>query len=210
VTILLVEDDEVCARALRRALDNSYELREVGTLAAALEVLQAEDWAPELIIADINLPDSKGAGTAEALQRASPGTPLIIGTGLLTDALRRQVESLAAIQAWSTRRGSPGISLRDHEMLRSRPRLPCAEFLDEIDNMSRHAAETAVDQAMERLAKRLGLGDDEGVRMAVRLARGWEATKGRFLGAFATGIASAILLALGAGLRALLETRAQR
>jgi CheY-like chemotaxis protein len=207
VKILLVENDDICARALRNTLDDSFDLQEAGTLAAALDYLRTTDSPPDLIITDLNLPDSKGAGTAESLRHAAPGTPLVVGTGMLTDGLRAQIESLAAMQAWSTRRGGRPlrISMRDRELLKSGPRLPCAEFLDEIDSMARHAAESAVNQAVEHLAKRLGLGDDEGVRMAVRLARGWEAAKGRFLGAFTTGIASAILLALGAGLMALLD-----
>ena len=76
--------------------------------------------------------------------------------------------------------------------------------------MARRAAEIAVSQAMRRLLERLGLEDEEGVRMAVRLARGWEAAKSRFLGTLVTGVASAALLALGAGLAAMIRTGAAR
>jgi hypothetical protein len=44
--------------------------------------------------------------------------------------------------------------------------------------------------------------------MAIRLARGWEAAKLRFFSAVATGIGSAFLLALGAGLVAMLRENA--
>ncbi len=41
--------------------------------------------------------------------------------------------------------------------------------------------------------------------MAIRLARGWEAAKSRFVSAVTTGLASALLLAIGAGIVAVLR-----
>ena len=41
--------------------------------------------------------------------------------------------------------------------------------------------------------------------MAIRLARGWEAAKIRFVSALTTGLASAFLLAIGAGIVAMLR-----
>jgi hypothetical protein len=66
-------------------------------------------------------------------------------------------------------------------------------------------AETAVTRAIDNLVDRLGLADQEGVRMAIRFARGWDAAKARFVSALTTGIASAVLLAIGAGLVAILR-----
>ncbi len=67
------------------------------------------------------------------------------------------------------------------------------------------AAETVVSRAVDQLMARLGFDDTEGVRLAVRLARGWEAAKARFVSALATGIASALLVAIGAGIIAMLR-----
>ena len=46
----------------------------------------------------------------------------------------------------------------------------------------------------------VGLGDEEGLRMAIRLARRWEAAKIRFVSAVTTGLASAFLLISSAGM----------
>ena len=62
-----------------------------------------------------------------------------------------------------------------------------------------------VSRAVDELMARLGFDDTEGVRLAVRLARGWEAAKARFVSALATGIASALLVAIGAGIIAMLR-----
>jgi hypothetical protein len=75
----------------------------------------------------------------------------------------------------------------------------------EVDRIARQAADSAVSRTIDQLLDRLGLEDEEGLRMAIRLARGWEAAKLRFLSAVATGLGSALLLAIGAGLVAMLR-----
>ena len=79
------------------------------------------------------------------------------------------------------------------------------ETIAEIDRVTREAADTAVSHAIDELLERLGLSDEEGLRMAIRLARGWEAAKARFVSTVTTGLASALLLALGAGIVAMMR-----
>jgi hypothetical protein len=62
-----------------------------------------------------------------------------------------------------------------------------------------------VSRAIDELLDRLGLSDEEGLRMAIRLARGWEAAKMRFISTVTTGLASAFLLAIGAGIVAMVR-----
>ena len=84
------------------------------------------------------------------------------------------------------------------------------ETIAEIDRVTRQAADAAVTRAIDELLDRLGLGDEEGLRMAIRLARGWEAAKIRFVSAVTTGLASAFLLAIGAGIVAMMRHGASK
>ncbi len=210
--VLLVEGDESDALAIRRALGQRYDIRVVGTLAEALAVLAGRGWRPEVVIADMALPDSHGAATVEALQATARGAPVIVSSGAVTDTLRRQVDALGAVRVQDKPEGY--VVLRallqqqatfQHSLATGR-----AELLAEIDKVARRAAEIAVSQAMGRLLERLGFHDDEGVRMAVRLARGWDAAKSHFVGAMVTGVASAALVALAVGLAAMIKTGGAR
>jgi DNA-binding NarL/FixJ family response regulator len=206
--VLLIEADETDAQAIRRALGERYDIRVAGTLAEALRLLGGRGWRPEVIVADISLPDSQGAATVKALHETARGTPVIVSTGVVTETLRRQMDALGAVRVQDKYEGY--VVLRallqqqatfQHSLATSR-----AELLAEVDKVARRAAELAVSQVVSRLLERLGLQDEEGMRMAVRLARGWDAAKSRFLGTLVTGVASAALLALGAGLAAMVRT----
>ena len=76
--ILLVEDDPMFAELVRAQLRRmpwvESRLEVAGTLAAALAKLAGESFG--LVVADLNLPDSSGVATVDALARA--GDQLII------------------------------------------------------------------------------------------------------------------------------------
>lgn len=78
--VLLVEDNLIDAqlirRLLRRITDAYYRITHVRTLNDA--VLSAEEIAPDVILADLNLPDSRGTQTVSSLQTSYPDVPLII------------------------------------------------------------------------------------------------------------------------------------
>jgi CheY-like chemotaxis protein len=208
VRVLLLEDNAVEVVAIQRELTGSYDLRVVGTLGDGLALLAQPSWRPEVIVADLNFPDSEGLATLHALQVAAPAIPVVISTGTITDTVRRQVEAWRVLDLHD-RQGvstppSPGELALHHgqhpAMVSYR-----IEMVAEIDRVTRKAADIAVSRAIEQLLHRLGLEDEEGVRMAIRLARGWEAAKIRFLSAITTGIAAAFLLAVGAGIVAMLR-----
>ena len=79
------------------------------------------------------------------------------------------------------------------------------ETIAEIDRVTRDAADAAVSRAIDELLDRLGLGDEEGLRMAIRLARGWEAAKNPLRLGGHHRLASALLLAIGAGIVAMMR-----
>jgi len=78
--VLLVEDNRIDAqlirRLLRRVSSSYYRITHVRTLNDA--VLSADELAPDVILADLNLPDSRGTDTVSSLQTAYPDIPLII------------------------------------------------------------------------------------------------------------------------------------
>ncbi len=78
--VLLVEDNRIDAqlirRLLRRVSTSYYRITHVRTLNDA--VLSAEELSPHVILADLNLPDSRGTDTVTSLQTAYPDIPLII------------------------------------------------------------------------------------------------------------------------------------
>jgi CheY-like chemotaxis protein len=205
--VLVVEVDTVEALAIQRELGGRFELRIAGTLAETLNVLAKTAWRPDVILANPDLPDSEGLATMRAIQDAAAGTPIIVSTGEVTEGVRRQLEALGGMgrperllgATFATRAGflqhSGTPSLMAHRI----------ETIAEIDRVTRQAADAAVSRAIDELLDRLGLGDEEGLRMAVRLARGWEAAKIRFVAAVTTGLASAFLLAIGAGIVAMVR-----
>ncbi len=78
--VLLVEDNRIDAqlirRLLRRVSTSYYRITHVRTLNDA--VLSADELTPDVILADLNLPDSRGTDTVASLQTAYPNIPLII------------------------------------------------------------------------------------------------------------------------------------
>ena len=78
--VLLVEDSLIDAqlirRLLRRVTSSYYRVTHVRTLNDA--VLSAEDVVPDVILADLNLPDSRGTETVASIQTSYPDIPLVI------------------------------------------------------------------------------------------------------------------------------------
>ena len=78
--VLLVEDNLIDAqlirRLLRRVSSSYYRITHVRTLNDA--VLSAEELTPDVILADLNLPDSRGTDTVASLQTSYPDIPLVI------------------------------------------------------------------------------------------------------------------------------------
>ena len=78
--VLLVEDNLIDAqlirRLLRRVTANYYRITHVRTLNDA--VLSTDEMTPDVILADLNLPDSRGTQTVASLQTSYPDIPLVI------------------------------------------------------------------------------------------------------------------------------------
>ena len=204
--VLVIEENTVEALAIQRELGGRFDLRVAATLAEALSVLTKSGWRPEVLLANPTLPDSEGLATLRALQDAAAGTPIVVTTGAVTEGVRRQLDALVGVAAGD--RIGNALATRSGFLHHSNAQSLLAyriETIAEIDRVTRQAADAAVSRAIDELLDRLGLGDEEGLRMAIRLARGWEAAKIRFVSAVTTGLASAFLLAIGAGIVAMVR-----
>lgn len=83
-TILLIEDDLDFAQLIRAALsEDTFEIRPAATMATALALL--EQFRPQAILADLNLPDSSGFDTFLRVKKHAPGIPIVVLTGLDDD-----------------------------------------------------------------------------------------------------------------------------
>jgi CheY-like chemotaxis protein len=88
--IVIVEDDQAVADILRRLLVlHGYEVRVAHTGPEGVRL--AQEWPPEVVLCDIQLPGLDGYGVAAALRRhpATAQSRLIAVTGCGSDAARQ-------------------------------------------------------------------------------------------------------------------------
>ncbi len=205
--VLLLEDNTVEALALQRELGVRHDMRVAASLAEALAALSHPGWRPDIIVTDLHVPDSEGPRTLEALQAVAGEVPVVVCTGTPTEVLRGQLDALGAADLGERSHGLSLLKavLQQHQLFQQTVAAHRTEVKAEIDRVAHDVVDNAVSLAIDGLIDRLGLEDEEGLRMAIRLARGWEAAKLRFFSAIATGLGSALLLAVGAGLVAVLR-----
>ncbi|HRY24034.1 MAG TPA: response regulator [Geminicoccaceae bacterium] len=210
--VLVLEDDPTDAFAMRRELAGRFEVTLAATLADALVRLTTPGLKPDVIVTDLNLPDSNGPRTLEILRGASPDIPIVVSTGHLSEGVRRQLDLLGVAHLHDKNDGFALLRavLQHTESVHHSIAVHKAHISTEIERVARLAAEEAAGRAIGELVQRLGLHDEEGVRMAVRLARGWDAAKSRFAAAIAAGLASALLLAVSAGIVAILKNQGSK
>jgi DNA-binding NarL/FixJ family response regulator len=78
--VLVVEDEQLLASGMRRALLRTQEVEIVSTVAAALEqLLPPHEWSA--IIVDVGLPDGDGLEVVRAARAAFPLLPILVLTG---------------------------------------------------------------------------------------------------------------------------------
>ena len=83
IKILLIEDNSGDAYLIEDHLEEfanfSYELKNVGTLNEALNILKEKPF--DVIFSDLSLPDSDGINTFFSIHNENPLIPIIILTG---------------------------------------------------------------------------------------------------------------------------------
>ncbi|HAL57817.1 MAG TPA: hypothetical protein DCP63_15460 [Bacteroidetes bacterium] len=98
IKVLLVEDDPLQARLVRRFLRSpspqSFEVEHAESLAAAVQKLIT--WSAEVVLLDLTLPDSSGANTFLRIQTQFPALPIVVLTGLNDEELGVQLVQAGA------------------------------------------------------------------------------------------------------------------
>ena len=90
-SLLILDDDEVFAMRMARALDaRGFEVTRVGTVEAALQAAQHD--SPECALIDLRLPDGHGLDVFAALHAIDATTRIVVLTGY--GAIATAVESL--------------------------------------------------------------------------------------------------------------------
>ncbi|HEV3409718.1 MAG TPA: SpoIIE family protein phosphatase, partial [Chthoniobacterales bacterium] len=91
--ILFVEDDPDLAGALEAAFRDAnsthFVIERASTLAAAITLLGSREI--DVILLDLNLPDSRGLETFSKIQRIAPELPVIILSGLADEAVAVEI-----------------------------------------------------------------------------------------------------------------------
>ncbi|MBI2614372.1 MAG: response regulator [Gemmatimonadetes bacterium] len=77
--VLFVEDEIALQSAYRRYFERQYELAFAGTGAEALE--RFESFAPDVVVMDLNLPDTDGIEVLRRMRDAKPVLPIVITSG---------------------------------------------------------------------------------------------------------------------------------
>lgn len=96
--VLLVEDEPVTARVTRRMLEQigagRYAITHTTNLDDTLGILNTEDF--DVVLADLNLPDSKGLNTPEVIMASDPDVPVIVLTSTESDEIGIKAVQLGA------------------------------------------------------------------------------------------------------------------
>lgn len=93
IRILFIEDNPGDVFLIEEHLDEfasfSYKLKIVGTLAEALSILKMQLF--DIILLDLELPDSRGINTFISVHNENPLIPIIILTGLYNKTIESYV-----------------------------------------------------------------------------------------------------------------------
>lgn len=180
VRVLLVEDDPLFADLVRSALAESvaadFEIESAPKVTTALAWLVRE--RTDLILSDLNLPDSKGAGTVRLLRRAAPNVPIIAlsgndDLGIALEAVREGAEEYVAKGAFSVRSLVWLVLL----VLERHRRLSEDQDRGYLDPLSGLTSLPALEVLGRYLLK---VGDRTGLHLAVLFVRTEVASRGRW------------------------------
>lgn len=100
INVLLIEDDDIDAQIVRRTLakasqgNTQYLVEHCSLMASAIE--RYPSVAPDVILVDLNLPDSSGKETIDQILGVASGTPVIALTGMEDDRFAIEAVRLGA------------------------------------------------------------------------------------------------------------------
>lgn len=92
---LVIEDNRAVAKLIELQLTDLYRIEHAANLQEALELLRKTDI--DLILTDINLPDSDQKSTMKVLRRAVEKTPIVILSNYITDDILTEASELGCV-----------------------------------------------------------------------------------------------------------------
>ena len=96
--VLLVEDmlmiAKVTEQMLKKALNTKYNVMHTARMSDTLEALKAEDF--DVVLLDLNLPDSRGLDTVTRVIQVAPEIPIIVLTATNDDAVGLRAVQMGA------------------------------------------------------------------------------------------------------------------
>jgi len=86
--VLMIEDDLALQGVVRDVLGSSFEVAFADCLLDAIVVIKSQ--MPDVVLLDLNLPDSRGMATLTSLVNAFPNLPIVVwsGAGEAAEAIR--------------------------------------------------------------------------------------------------------------------------
>ncbi|MBT2468985.1 response regulator transcription factor [Streptomyces sp. ISL-66] len=97
ISILLVEDHDMVAEAIRLAMDRTDDLEVVGRSLSVQDALtDAARLRPAVVVLDRRLPDGDGIDAIGPLKAAAPGTRVLVLTGEASPAVAARVAEAGA------------------------------------------------------------------------------------------------------------------
>jgi len=105
IRVLLVDDQVVVRRALRRRFQLEPDIEVVGEASTGREALTlAQTLTPDVVLMDIEMPEMDGIEATTTLRRVVPKTRVVI-LSIYNDAQTRGRAQAAGAVAWVEKRG---------------------------------------------------------------------------------------------------------
>ena len=93
--VLYVDDDEVVSLTATALLQRAgFEVQAAASGEAAVALLRTTEPAFDIVITDFNMPGLSGLAVAELVPQISPGTRVMLTSGLVTDELQQRARQM--------------------------------------------------------------------------------------------------------------------
>jgi len=93
--VLVVDDDPMQVELVERGLSrDGFEVRGVTTIAEM--VIEAQRFAPRIVLIDVNMPDAPGDGAVAVARNAAPGVRIVLYSSWEESRLRVLASQLGA------------------------------------------------------------------------------------------------------------------
>jgi two-component system, NarL family, nitrate/nitrite response regulator NarL len=141
--ILVIDDHPVMARALVgmvREVTTNADFRVAGTLAEALR--QIDSVCPDLILADLNLPDAHGVEVVDRLRQQAPTSTIAVCSAMLDRDIALQCLDRGAMAYLSKTDDTPELTRGIQSLMQGK----CYLALEALKQSARRVSPSALEQ----------------------------------------------------------------